>query len=73
MDVRLYVTQPKYQQLMAIIDRALSQFDGKPPEEGFDMEIYNELRKVRETIVRVQRDLRDKNITRDSHSPLESA
>lgn len=67
------VTQQEYQELISTIDKALSRFSGKPTEEGFDLEIYQELRRVRETLIRAQRDLRDKNVTRDSKSPLEPA
>lgn len=65
------VTQPKYQELIASIDKALARFHGKPAE-GFDLEIYEELRRVRETLIRAQRDLRDKNLSRDSRSPMGS-
>lgn len=67
------VAQSKYQELIATIDKALDRFQGKPAEKGFDLEIYDELRRVRETLIRAQRDLRDKNATRDSRSPLEQA
>lgn len=67
------VTQPQYQELLASIEKALARFPAKPAEEGFDLEIYEELRRVRETIIRAERDLRDKNVPRDSNSPLEPA
>ena len=66
------VTQQEYKQLLGALDMALAQFGGKPTDEGFELEVYNELRKVRETVIRAHRDLRDKNIPRDSRSPLES-
>jgi len=67
------VTLKEYQELIAIIDRALSRFGGRPPEETFDLEVYDELRRAREAIVRAGRDLRDPNVRRDSKSPLESS
>lgn len=66
------VTQQEYKQLLGALDLALSQFGCKPTEEGFELEVYEELRKVRETVIRAHRDLRDRNIPRDSRSPLES-
>jgi hypothetical protein len=67
------VTHQEYQELISNLDKALSKFPGKPVEEGFDLEIYQELRRVREVLIRAQRDLRDKNVSRDSKSPLEPA
>lgn len=65
------VTQQEYQELLSGVNKALARFGGKPAEEGFDLEIYQELWRVRETIIRAQRDLRDKNVPRDSRSPVE--
>ncbi len=56
-----------------MIDRSLAIFGEKPIEPGFDFEVYEELRKVRETLIRARRDMRDKNVPRDSKSPLGSA
>jgi hypothetical protein len=64
--------QSEYQALLGAIDKALAQFEAKPTEPGFDLEIYDELRRVREAVVRASRDLRDTNIRRDSKSPLET-
>lgn len=66
------VNQQEFQNLLAAIDRSLSLFGGKPTEQGFDQLVYDELRRVRETLIRARRDMRDKNIPRDSKSPLES-
>lgn len=66
------VNQKEFQDLLAAIDKSLSLFSERPPEPGFDLEVYEELRRVRETLIRAHRDLRDKNIPRDSKSPLES-
>lgn len=66
------VNQQEFQQLLATIDKSLSLFGDKAPEPGFDLEIYEELRRVRETLIRARRDMHDINIPRDSKSPLES-
>jgi hypothetical protein len=68
--VPMGMTQAEYQALVGAIDKALAQFEGKPSEPGFDLEIYDELRRVREAVLRAGRDLRDVNIRRDSKSPL---
>jgi hypothetical protein len=65
------VNQQEFQNLLAAIDRSLALF-GEKPTEGFDHLVYDELRRVRETLIRARRDMRDKNIPRDSRSPLES-
>lgn len=62
-----------YQEVVASVDKALACFQGQPAEEGFDLEIYEELRRVREILIRAQRDLRDKKLSRDSRPPLEPA
>jgi hypothetical protein len=67
------VNPQEFQDLLAAIDKSLAFFDEKPPGPGFDHEVYDELRRARETLIRAQRDLRDKNIPRDSRSPLESS
>ena len=67
------VNQQEFQNLLASIDRSLALFGGKPTEHGFDLVVYEELRRVRETLIRARRDMRDKNIPRDSKSPLESS
>jgi hypothetical protein len=66
------VNQQEFQDLLAAIDQSLSLFGGRPPGPGFDLLVYDELRRVRETLIRARRDMRDKNIRRDSKSPLES-
>jgi hypothetical protein len=67
------VNEQEYQALLSAIDRALGQFQEPPEEPGFDRDIYEELRRVRETIIRSHRDRRDPGIRRDSKSPLGSA
>jgi hypothetical protein len=67
------VNQQEFQELLSAIDKSLSQFGAIPSEPGFDLTIYEELRRVRETLIRARRDMRDKNIRRDSKSPLESS
>lgn len=65
------VNPDNFQALMKAIEKALAQFPERPSEPGFDLEIYEKLRRVREAMIRAQRDLRDTNIPRDSKNPLE--
>jgi hypothetical protein len=66
------VNQEEFKILLEAIDRSLALFGEKPVEPGFDFDVYEELRRARETLVRARRDLRDRNIKRDSKSPLGS-
>ena len=66
------VNQQEYEALLTAIDRSLALFPERPAEPGVDLEVYDELRRVRETLIRARRDMRDKNIKRDSKSPLGS-
>jgi hypothetical protein len=68
--VDMCVNQQEFEELMNALDRSLAIFGEKPAEPGFDLEVYEELRRVRETLIRARRDMRDKNIQRDSKSPL---
>jgi hypothetical protein len=67
------VNQQEFKELLDAVDRSLAIFGEKPSEPGFDLEVYEELRRVRETLIRARRDMRDTNIKRDSKSPLGSA
>jgi hypothetical protein len=64
------VNDQEFKELLAAIDRSIALFGEKPAEPGFDLEVYDELRRVRETLIRARRDMRDKNVKRDSKSPL---
>jgi hypothetical protein len=66
------VNEQEFKELLSAIDKSLSMFGDKPLEAGFDRDIYEELRRVRETLIRARRDMRDTNIRHDSKSPLES-
>lgn len=59
---------------MSALDRSLALFGEQPHEPGFDLTVYEELRRVRETLIRAKRDMRDPNLKpkpkRDSKSPL---
>jgi hypothetical protein len=67
------VDESEFRILLGAVERALRHFGGRPTEAGFDQEVYDELRRVRETLLRGQRDGRDPNVARDSHSPSESS
>ncbi|MDB6167076.1 MAG: hypothetical protein JWQ83_2216 [Lacunisphaera sp.] len=68
------VNQQEFENLVAALDRSLALFAEKPAEPGFDQEVYEELRRVRETLIRARRDMHDPNLKprRDSKSPLGS-
>lgn len=68
------VNPTEFEALIAALDRSLALFPEKPAEPGFDREVYEELRRVRETLIRARRDMRDPNLQpkRDSKSPLGS-
>lgn len=60
-----------YRTILDSIDESLRLMGDEPPEKKHDLRIYRELRKIRETLIRAQRDSLDKNIKRpDSRSPL---
>ncbi len=63
------VDDKEYQELLNAIDQSLRHFEARPIESGFDQEVYDELRRVRESLVRAHRDKHDVNIKRDSRSP----
>jgi hypothetical protein len=71
--VGMCVNQKEFEELIAALDRSLALFGEKPEEPGFDLEVYEELRRVRETLIRARRDMLDKNVRRDSKSPLGSS
>jgi hypothetical protein len=59
-----------YRTILNAIDESLRLMGDEPIEAGYEHEIYQELRKIRETLIRAQRDTRDKNVQRpDSRSP----
>ncbi len=68
--VDMSVNQQEFEDLLNSLDRSLALFGERPTEPGFDLEVYQELLRVRETLIRARRDMRDKNIKRDSKSPL---
>lgn len=67
------VTDNEYQDLLAAVEKALRHFGTRPAEPGFDQEVFDELRRVRETLLRGRRDLHDPNLKSDSHSPSGSS
>ena len=68
------VNDTEFDELMKALDRSLAVFGERPPEPGFDQSVYEELRRVRETLIRARRDMHDQNLKpkRDSKSPLGS-
>ena len=65
------VDDKEFKELLAAIEQSLRHFESRPVEPGFDQEIYDELRRVRESLLRARRDKLDPNVKRDSHSPSE--
>lgn len=67
------VNDKEFQELLTQLDRSLAVFPERPTEPGFDQAVYEELCRVRETLVRARRDFKDPNVKprkRDSKSPL---
>ena len=63
-----------YRTILNSIDESLRLMGDMPPEKGPNLLVYQELRRIRETPIRAQRDSLDKNIKRpDSRSPLETS
>lgn len=60
-----------YRAILSSIDAALRVIGEEPPDQASEPRIQKDLRKLRETLIRAQRDSLDKNIKRpDSRSPL---
>lgn len=72
--LRMRVNQKEFEELVSALDRSLAIFGERPPEPGFDQAVYEELRRVRETLIRARRDMKDPNTPpkRGSKSPLGS-
>lgn len=56
------VNEAQFTALLTSIEQALRHFETRPAEPGFDQEVYDELRRVRETLLRGRRDARDPNL-----------
>jgi hypothetical protein len=63
------VNQREYEELLSALDRSIAIFGDRPQEEGFDLTVYEELRRVRETLIRARRDQYDPNL-QSSATPL---
>ncbi|MDB6113581.1 MAG: hypothetical protein JWQ62_526 [Lacunisphaera sp.] len=63
------VDDKEFKELLTAVEQSLRHFESRPAEPGFDQEIYDELRRVRESLLRARRDKHDPNVKRDSHSP----
>lgn len=59
----------EFQELLGAVEASLRHFESRPLEAGFDQEVYDELRRVRESLVRSRRDKLDPNLNRDSPAP----
>lgn len=72
--LRMCVNQQEFDELVSALDRSLAIFGERPPEPGFDQAVFEELRRIRETLIRARRDLKDPNLRpkKDSKSPLSS-
>lgn len=72
---RMCVNQKEFDELVGALDRSLAIFGERPPEPGFDQTVFEELRRVRETLIRARWDLKeDPNLRqkKDSKSPMGS-
>jgi hypothetical protein len=63
------VDESEFKDLRVAVEKALGHFETRPAEPGFDQDVYDELRRVRETLLRGRRDLSDPNLKHDSPSP----
>lgn len=54
-----------FKEFLDAVDRSLAQFGGRPTETGVDLDLYEELLRVREAMVRARRDCQDPNVPRD--------
>jgi hypothetical protein len=63
------IDDKEFKELLEAVEQSLRHFESRPLEPGFDREVYEELRRVRESLLRAHRDKLDPNIPRDSHSP----
>jgi hypothetical protein len=52
----------EYQEFIDALDRSIAQFGMRPAEPGIDLDLYNDLRRIRETMIRLRRDLQDPNV-----------
>ena len=67
------VDDKEFQELLGAVEASLRHFETRPIESGFDQEVYDELRRVRESLLRSRRDKLDPNVNRDSPSPSGSS
>ena len=58
-----------YKAILSSLDASLSIIGSEVPPGGKEREVYEELQKIRETLIRTQRDFL-KGKARDSRSPL---
>jgi hypothetical protein len=63
------VDDQEFRELLEAVEQSLRHFESRPIESGFDQEVYDELRRVRESLLRAHRDQHDSNLRRDSRSP----
>jgi hypothetical protein len=64
------INEKEFKVLFEAVERALRNFEAPPAEPGFDREIYEELRRVRETLLRAHRDQQDPKVKQGSPSPF---
>jgi len=63
-----------YREILASLDESLRIIGDMPPDEGSARRVFKELRKLRETLIRAQRDTLDASVRGnrkpDSRSPM---
>lgn len=52
----------EFQEFLEALEHSIASFGGQPLEPGVDRDLYDELRRIRETMIRARRDLQDPNI-----------
>lgn len=65
------LSDQEFKEFIEAIDRSIAHFGGRPAEPGVDLALYEDLRKIREAMVRARRDYQDPNVTR--HIPPASS
>ena len=58
------LSDQEFKDFIDAIDRSIAHFRERPSEPGPDLDLYEDLRKIREAMIRARRDYQDPNVTR---------
>jgi len=62
------LSDQEFEEFLAMIDQSIAKFGGRPANPGIDLDLYNELRRIRETMIRLRRDIGDPNVPGETQS-----